>query len=423
MYSENPSDASQGYNPYYSSDDVREVTVAANDGAGSASTFVFDTDTDWDDGLKGSDWTDSSNPLLKRTRLRFKAYDGSGNSSTFLFRYDGRAGKNVWQIKETDRAGTGIALFGDAANAVFGALDAATAGYDTNEGSLSLASVSYTNASDEITVTPTSAGSTLGTALTVEGVEGFYTYKQEGTENIPDMSISISQYPITVKSRKLKATWTNEAEQDLKTYHGLNADAELTALVSNEMIAEIDREIVRTVMDAVPIRSFRYVDWGADSDNNTSGNYLDRHRNLTQTFAELSNEIYRKSKIGPANWIITSPKMASYLETLEGFVAAPAATQGGLGIVKAGDFRGNYTVYKDPLFPPNKAVMGHKSPASPFGAGVVYAPYVTQVTPTLYGPNDFTPRKGFLARYGLVQVPLGDLLYGMVSVSDLPGSE
>ena len=423
MYSENPSDASQGYNPYYSSDDVREVTVAANDGAGSASTFVFDTDTDWDDGLKGSDWTDSSNPLLKRTRLRFKAYDGSGNSSTFLFRYDGRAGKNVWQIKETDRAGTGIALFGDAANAVFGALDAATAGYDTNEGSLSLASVSYTNASDEITVTPTSAGSTLGTALTVEGVEGFYTYKQEGTENIPDMSISISQYPITVKSRKLKATWTNEAEQDLKAYHGLNADAELTALVSNEMIAEIDREIVRTVMDAVPISSFRYVDWGADTDNNTSGNYLDRHRNLTQTFAELSNEIYRKSKIGPANWIITSPKMASYLETLEGFVAAPAATQGGLGIVKAGDFRGNYTVYKDPLFPPNKAVMGHKSPASPFGAGVVYAPYVTQVTPTLYGPNDFTPRKGFLARYGLVQVPLGDLLYGMVSVSDLPGSE
>ena len=66
--------------------------------------------------------------------------------------------------------------------------------------------------------------------------------------------------------------------------------------------------------------------------------------------------------------------------------------------------------------------MGHKSPASPFGAGVVYAPYVTQVTPTLYGPDDFTPRKGFMARYGLIQVPLGDLLYGMISVADLPGS-
>jgi hypothetical protein len=426
MYSENPSDelANQGYNPYYSSDDVRETDITVNNGGGSsASSFTYNIDTDWADGINGSNWTDSTNPLLKRVRLRFKAYDGSGNSSSFLIQYDGRSGKNAWQIKETDRSGSGVPLFGDAAGAVFGDLSAGDAGYTSKDGVLSTASVSFDDSSKEITFTPTDADSALGTGPTVEGMEAFYTYKQEGTENIPDMSISISQYPITVKSRKLKATWTNEAEQDLKAYHGLNADAELTALVSNEMIAEIDREIVRTVMDIVPMTSFRYVDWGADTTNNTSGNYLDRHRHLTQTFAELSNEIYRKSKIGPANWIITSPKLASYLETLEGFVAAPAATQGGLGIVKAGDFRGNYTVYKDPLFPPNKAVMGHKSPASPFGAGVVYAPFVTQVTPTLYGPNDFTPRKGFLARYGLVQVPLGDLLYGMVSVSDLPGSE
>jgi hypothetical protein len=423
MYSEQPDDdlANQGYNPYYSSDDVRSTsgTSVTDGGGGGPSSFTFGTDTNWDDGLNDGD-TDSTNPLLKRVRLRFRAYDGSGNSSTFLIRYDGRSGKNAWQIKETDRNGTGVPLFGSAADAVFGNITASAFGYD--DGVLTTASVSYSGTADEITFTPSSANTALGTGLTVEVDEGFYTYKQEGTENIPDMSISISQYPITVKSRKLKATWTNEAEQDLKAYHGLNADAELTALVSNEMIAEIDREIVRTCMDVVPISSFRYVDWDADTDNNTSGNYLDRHRHLTQTFAELSNEIYRKSKIGPANWIITSPKVASYLETMEGFIAAPAATQGGLGIVKAGDFRGNYTVYKDPLFPPNKVLMGHKSPASPFGAGVVYAPYVTQVTPTLYGPNDFTPRKGFLARYGLIQVPLGDLLYGMVSISDLPGA-
>lgn len=430
MYSETPKDPreeliSQGYNPYYSSDEVRESTITVTDGAGAApSSMTFATDTNWDDGLKGSDWTDSTNNLLKRARLRFKATDTStpANTSTFLVRYDGRVGKSAWQIKETDRAGTGVPLFGDATTAVFGALTAATAGYDSGDGTLSKASVAYTNASDEVTFTFTSENSAIGTDVTLAGLEGFYTYKQEGTENIPDMSISISQYPITVKSRKLKATWTNEAEQDLKAYHGLNADAELTALVSNEMIAEIDREIVGRCMDVVPISSFRYLDWDADVANNTSGNYLDRHRNLTQVISELSNEIYRKSKIGPANWIVTSPKIASYLEVMEGFIAAPAATQGGLGIVKAGDFRGNYAVYKDPLFPPNKILMGHKSPASPFGAGIVYAPYVTQVTPTLYGPNDFTPRKGFLARYGLVQVPLGDLLYGMVSISDLPGA-
>jgi hypothetical protein len=416
MYSEDPNDplVNQGYNPYYSSDEVRETTITVNDGAGtSESNFVFGTDTDWDDGLKGSDWTDSTNSLLKRVRLRFTVDDGGGNTSTYIIRYDGREGKTAWQFKETDRSGDGVTLA-----AAFGV----TAGTDyLSDGTLPKMTVSYTDTSDEITVRP--FGTTVSTISgTVTGDEAFYTYKQEGTENIPDMSISISQYPITVKSRKLKATWTNEAEQDLKAYHGLNADAELTALVSNEMIAEIDREIVRTCMDVVPISSFRYFDWSDDTNNNTSGNYLDRHRHLVQVLAELSNEIYRKSKIGPGNWIITSPKVSSYLETLEGFVAAPAATQGGLGIVKAGDFRGNYSVYKDPLFPANKILMGHKSPASPFGAGVVYAPYVTQVTPTLYGPNDFTPRKGFLARYGLVQVPLGDLLYGMVSIDELPGA-
>jgi hypothetical protein len=278
--------------------------------------------------------------------------------------------------------------------------------------------VSFTTASSLITISPFGAANT--TATGVVGLELFYAYSQEGTTEIPDMSISISQFPITVKSRKLKATWTNEAEQDLKAYHGLNADAELTALVANEMIAEIDREIVSKCMDIVPISSFQFVDWSADSTNNTAGNYLDRNRMLIQTVGSVSNEIYRKSKIGPANWLITSPQVSAYFENLEGFVAAPAASQGGLGIVKAGDYRGNYSVYKDPLFPPNKILVGHKSPDSPFGAGIVYAPYVTQVTPTLYGPDDFTPRKGFIARYGLIEVPLGNLLYGMISISNLP---
>jgi hypothetical protein len=427
MYSENPSDVSQGYNPYYSSDEVQipAASITVNDGGGAApSDFDFDLETGWVNGVDGSDWTDSTNALLKRVKVRFKAAVTATPTtySTFLIQYDGREGKNYWHITETDRGGAGVALYGSAANAVFGALAAATAGYDSTTGKLANASVTFTDATDKFNVFASDQNDTLGTALTITGVEAWYAYKQEGSDAIPDMAISISQYPITVKSRKLKATWTNEAEQDLKAYHGLNADAELTALVSNEMIAEIDREIVRFCMDVVPISSWRYLDWNADVANNTSGNFLDRNRNLVQTVTELSNEIYRKSKIGPANWIITSPKVASYMEVLEGFVAAPAAQQGGLGIVKAGDMRGAVAVYKDPLFPTNKILMGHKSPASPFGAGVVYAPYVTQVTPTLYGPDDFTPRKGFLARYGLIQVPLGDLLYGMISIADLPGA-
>lgn len=428
MYSENPSDVAQGYNPYYSSDEVKVATPTLLAGAGSLMSFFYQTELGWVNGIGGADWTDTTNALLKRVKLRFKASVTATPTtySSFLFQYDGREGKNYWHIKETDRGGVGVALFGSAANAVLGALTAATAGYDPVTGKLATANIEYDDAGGtpdrKIIVEFTDQVSTDGTALTIAGLEAFYAYKQEGSSAIPDMAISISQFPITVKSRKLKATWTNEAEQDLKAYHGLNADAELTALVSNEMIAEIDREIVRFCMDVVPISSWRYLDWNSDVANNTSGNYLDRNRNLVQMVTELSNEIYRKSKIGPANWMITSPKVSSYMEVLEGFVAAPAAQQGGLGITKAGDMRGAVSVYKDPLFPVNKVLMGHKSPASPFGAGVVYAPYVTQVTPTLYGPDDFTPRKGFLARYGLLQVPLGDLLYGMISIADLPGS-
>jgi len=430
MYSENPSDVAQGYNPYYSSDEIMVATVVHVPGSGTVMSQYFQTELGWVNGIGGDDWTDSTNALLKRVKLRFKAVDTGtpANFSTFLVQYDGRDGKNYWHIKETDRGGVGVPLFGNATTAVFGALTAAAAGYDSMTGKLATANIVYDDAGGTVdrmvSVAFTDQNSTDGTDVTLTGneIEAFYAYKQEGTDAIPDMAISISQFPITVKSRKLKASWTNEAEQDLKAYHGLNADAELTALVSNEMIAEIDREIVRYCMDIVPISSWRYLDWNSDVANNTSGNYLDRNRNLVQVVTELSNEIYRKSKIGPANWMITSPKVSSYLEVLEGFVAAPAAQQGGLGIVKAGDMRGAVSVYKDPLFPVNKILMGHKSPSSPFGAGVVYAPYVTQVTPTLYGPDDFTPRKGFLARYGLIQVPLGDLLYGMISVADLPGS-
>lgn len=430
MYSENPSDVAQGYNPWYSGDEVA-VTPTYVDGTGSADSHIYlQTNTDWDNGIADEDWTEATNGLLRRFKARFKAVDTStpANYSTFIVQYDGREGKNYWHIKETDRGGVGVPLFGNATTAVFGAVTAASGGYTAATGKLAQASVNFdwTGGTVEremrLLFMTAATNDTTGTDVTTSGVEAWYAYKQEGSSEIPDMAISISQYPITVKSRKLKATWTNEAEQDLKAYHGLNADAELTALVSNEMIAEIDREIVKYCMDIVPISSWRYLDWDSDVANNTSGNYLDRHRNLVQVVTELSNEVYRKSKIGPANWMITSPKVASYLEVLEGFISAPAAQQGGLGIVKAGDMRGGMAVYKDPLFPVNKILMGHKSPASPFGAGVVYAPYVTQVTPTLYGPDDFTPRKGFLARYGLIQVPLGDLLYSMVSIADLPGS-
>lgn len=251
-------------------------------------------------------------------------------------------------------------------------------------------------------------------------VKVWYKTDMEFTTSIPEMRITIGNIPVAVKTRKLKAMWSQESEQDLKAYHGLSADAELTALVSNEMISEIDREIIQKCMTIVPQSSRFTYDWNSFPQNNTAGNYLDAHLALMQRITRASNEVFRKSKIGPANWMIVGTKVASYIEVLKGFIPNPVTASMGMNIVKAGTYAGRYDIYKDPLFPDDKILMGHKSPQSPFGSGLVYSPYVTNLTPVIVGQDDFNPRRGFLARYGLTQVPHGQLLYSMVSIKDLP---
>lgn len=268
-------------------------------------------------------------------------------------------------------------------------------------------------ASDTVTVT-------LGSDYTGGEVKVWYKTDMEFTSSIPEMRITIGNIPVAVKTRKLKAMWSQESEQDLKAYHGLSADAELTALVSNEMISEIDREIIQKCMTIVPQSSRFTYDWHSFAGNNTAGNYLDAHLALMQRITRASNEVFRKSKIGPANWMIVGTKVASYIEVLKGFIPNPVTASMGMNIVKAGTYAGRYDIYKDPLFPDDKILMGHKSPQSPFGSGLVYSPYVTNLTPVIVGQDDFNPRRGFLARYGLTQVPHGQLLYSMVSIKDLP---
>lgn len=259
-----------------------------------------------------------------------------------------------------------------------------------------------------------------GLARAGVSVAVFYKTDMEFSTKIPEMKISISSIPVTVKTRKLKAMWSQESEQDLKAYHGLSADAELTALVSNEMISEIDREIISKCMSVAPVTSRFTYKWNDFANNNTTGNFLDTHLALMQKVTRASNEIFRKSKIGPANWMVVGTKVASYIEVLKGFIPNPVTESMGMNIVKAGNYAGRFDVYKDPMFPDNKILLGHKSPQSPFGAGIVYSPYVTNLTPVIVGPDDFNPRRGFLSRYGLTQVPHGQLLYSQLTISDLP---
>jgi hypothetical protein len=371
-----PDEGWQGYSPYYSKQSVGPF-VANN--SGNTATFAMNVLTashtyasmQWAAALSGA-------AAVEGTIIREEAtsLDSGVEGGEIIYSFTGTAGTSAGVV------------------------------YDV-----------YGNVSTDFTVTGMN-GNTI-TVTRVGHLDNFkvevnYEINMEFSEDLPEMKITISQIPVVAKTRKLKAHWSNEAEQDLKAYHNLNAEAELTSLVSNEMIAEIDREIVKKCMFSASTRD--KFNWRWDTNNNTAGNFLDRHLALVNKIIEVSNEIYRKSKIGPANWVVTSTKISSQLETLRGFIPNPVTATGGLGIVKAGNYAGKFDVYKDPLFPEEKILMGHKSPVSPFGAGVVYAPYVTQLTPVIYGPDDFTPRRGFIARYGLVKVPLGELLYALMDV-------
>ncbi len=184
------------------------------------------------------------------------------------------------------------------------------------------------------------------------------------------------------------------------------------------MISEIDREIIQKAMSIAPASSRFTHDWS--NVTYTSGNYLDSHLALMQTISRASNEVFRKSKIGPANWMIVGTDVASYIENIKGFIPNPVTASMGMSVVKAGNYNGAYDIYKDPMFPRDVILMGHKSAQSPFGSGLVYSPYVTNLTPVIVGQDDFNPRRGFLARYGLTQVPHGQLLYAMINVKGLP---
>lgn len=362
----------EGYNPYYSSDEVGPFSVtgtALADGAfvtSPAPTAKY-----------LQKWAIVAGGMFGTIEVQ----DAEFGSATFPFAYE----KGAYVVRQADRLKT---------------FDGFTLTVDETAGT-----VKVTNAT--------------GQALDSVVVKAFYKTDLEYSTNIPEMRITIASIPVAVKTRKLKAMWSQESEQDLKAYHGLSADAELTALVSNEMISEIDREIILKCMNIVPQSSRLEHQWNGYVDNNATGNFLDSHLALMQKVTMASNEIFRKSKIGPANWMIMGTKLSSVVEVLKGFVPNPVTASMGMNIVKAGTYAGRFDIYKDPMFPPDKILMGHKSPASPFGAGVVYSPYVTNLTPVIVGQEDFNPRRGFLARYGLTQVPHGQNLYAMIKVNGL----
>lgn len=244
-----------------------------------------------------------------------------------------------------------------------------------------------------------------------------YEYDLEGNPFQPEVTMSIDSDSVSANTRKLKTSWSLEAAQDLKSVHGMDAEQTLTDLMADEMVAEIDREILNDLIRASATRATHNFGTGAGA----SVNFTDRNIALWYKTLEIANIIHRLTLRGPANWMVTSADLCSKYEQLNDFRASDAMSPDGIdiGIVNAGTIQNKLRLYKDPLFPNCKVLLGYKG-GSVLDAGYFYAPYIPLLsTPTVLDPNSFSPNRGIMTRYGKKLIEDGSLYYGCLNVSNI----
>ena len=248
---------------------------------------------------------------------------------------------------------------------------------------------------------------------------------------IPEINIQMKSEAIVAKTRKLKAQWTPEFAQDLNAYQSLDAEAELTSIMSEYIALEIDLEnLDMLIQDASAADEY----WSAKNNNilnanktawDTTANFYNTQGEWFQTlgtkFQKVSNKIHQKTLRGGANFLVCSPAVATIIESIPGFASSSDGdvTKGSyaFGIQKAGQFNSRYTVYKNPYMTENVILMGYRG-AQFLETGAVFAPYVPLImTPLVYDPVTFTPRKGLLTRYAKKMIR--PEFFGRVFVNDL----
>ena len=279
-------------------------------------------------------------------------------------------------------------------------------------------------------VAPTLTGGTSGT-LVLDPNESDLG-QPTAMPNIPELDFQIQSIAVTAKSRKLKARWTPELAQDLAAYQNLDAEVELTQVLSEQIALEIDREILAELLFRATGANYYW--------SRAPGKFLDKttgivatgatftgtvrewYETLIEVIIDVGNTIQRKTLRGAANFVVTSPDVSTILEASVLYKPIFDATDTmqttiGIGTEKIGSLSQRYTVYKDPYFPRNKMLIGYKG-SSFLETGFVYAPYVPLiVTPVIYKYDDLTPTKGVMTRYAK-QLVRSDF-YGSLTLMDM----
>ena len=250
--------------------------------------------------------------------------------------------------------------------------------------------------------------------------------------SIPEINVELASEAIVAKTRKLKAQWTPEFAQDLNAYHSVDAEAELTSILSEYISMEIDLEILdMLIQDAATIerwsaRSNKVWDaangvWdvpgaGEEGFYHNQGQWF---QTLGTKMQKVSNKIHQKTLRGGANFVVVSPEVATILESIPGFAAATDGDKMdfAMGVQKVGSLNSRFKVYKNPYMTEDTVLMGYRG-SQFLETGAVYAPYVPlMMTPLVYDPQTFTPRKGIMTRYAKKMIR--PEFYGKIFVSDL----
>ena len=248
---------------------------------------------------------------------------------------------------------------------------------------------------------------------------------------IPEINVQMKSQTISAKTRKLKAQWTPEFAQDLNAYHSLDAEAELTGLLSEHISLEIDLEVLDMLITNAPTVEY----WSAKIgnqinaaktgfDSNTSGvfyNQMSWFQTVGIKLQKVSNIIHQRTLRGGANFMVVSPAVATILESIPGFAAdtdgAADTMKYAFGVQKVGALNSRYKVYKNPYMTENVILLGFRGNQF-LECGAVYSPYVPLImTPLVYDPTTFTPRKGVMTRYAMTMIR--PEFYGLVVVDGL----
>ena len=258
---------------------------------------------------------------------------------------------------------------------------------------------------------------------------------------IPEVNLELKSEPIVAKTRKLKAVWTPELAQDLNAYHSIDAEAELTALLSEYVSMEIDLEILDMLNESVTGTTTEA--WSAQigteftkalntttdvatftrvtnaSANRTAYVKSTWFQTLGNKIQKVSNKIHQLTLRGGANFLVCSPDVATILESIPGYVVSTDGDQAkfAMGVARVGSFASRFQVYKNPYMTDNVILLGFRG-SNFLETGAVYAPYIPLIqTPLVYDPVNFTPRRGVMTRYAKKVVR--PEFYGKVLIADL----